>query len=317
MSLFKLARPLNLAIMVLTMVCLRYWIIASIMQSANIGMEFQLSEIQFTLLCCVVVLLAAAGNFINDYFDLKVDRINRPDRVIIGKDVKRRVAMILHQVLNIIAVLLTAYLCWKTQLWGGMIFTVVIATLLWWYSPILKKRAVIGNIVIAICAGLVPIWQAYFEINLLEVRYHQMLLSEDLIQSMWYWMIGYGFFAFILTLAREILKDIEDIEGDKTEHYHTLPINTSESFARYTATIILWVSLLAFLCVISYYYMHDTNTLIAAALLVVLPLVIGIKGSGSARKKEEYHRASMWVKAAMVGGILFAYFAGQHLAQLS
>jgi hypothetical protein len=60
--------------------------------------------------------------------------------------------------------------------------------------------------------------------------------------------------------------------------------------------------------------MHDSNTLIAAGVMVILPLIIGIKGSGSARKKEEYHRASNWVKAAMVGGILFAYFAGQHLA---
>ena len=314
MSLFRLARPLNLAIMVLTMVCLRYWIIGSIMQSANIGMEFQLSHLQFGILCLVVVLLAAAGNYINDYFDLKVDRINRPERVIVGKDVKRRVAMILHQVLNIIAVALTAFLCWKTKLWGGMLLTVLIATLLWWYSPILKKRAVIGNIVIALCAGLVPVWIAYFDIKTLEIRYADMLLTSDVINTMWYWMIGYGFFAFILTLAREILKDIEDIEGDKTEHYHTLPINTSESFARYTATIILWISLLAFLCVISYYYMHDSNTLIAAGVMVILPLIIGIKGSGSARKKEEYHRASNWVKAAMVGGILFAYFAGQHLA---
>lgn len=316
MSLFRLARPLNLAIMVLTMVCLRYWIIGNIMKSANIGMEFQLTHLQFGILCLVVVLLAAAGNFINDYFDLKVDRINRPDRVIVGKDVKRRVAMILHQVLNIIAVGLTAFLCWKTKLWGGMLLTVLIATLLWWYSPILKKRAVIGNIVIALCAGLVPVWIAYFDIKTLEIRYTDMLLTSDVINTMWYWMIGYGFFAFILTLAREILKDIEDIEGDKTEHYHTLPINTSESFARYTATIILWVSFLAFLCVISYYYMHDKTTLIAAALLVILPLLIGIKGSGSARKKEDYHRASAWVKAAMVGGILFAYFAGQHLASV-
>lgn len=316
MSLFRLARPLNLAIMVLTMVCLRYWIIGSIMKSANIGMEFQLSHLQFGILCLVVVLLAAAGNYINDYFDLKVDRINRPDRVIVGKDVKRRVAMILHQVLNLIAVGLTALLCWKTKLWGGMLLTVIIATLLWWYSPILKKRAVIGNIVIALCAGLVPVWIAYFDIKTLEIRYADMLLTSDVINTMWYWMIGYGFFAFILTLAREILKDIEDIEGDKTEHYHTLPINTSESFARYTATIILWVSLLAFLCVISYYYMHDKTTLIAAGALVILPLIIGIKGSGSARKKEDYHRASAWVKAAMVGGILFAYFAGQHLANV-
>lgn len=312
-ALFRLARPFNLAIMAVTMVVLRYCILDALCDTTSIGMHWVVSGFDFVLIMAVVVLLAAAGNIINDYFDQKVDRINRPDKVIIGKEVKRRVAMLLHQSFNVLALGLTLWLSWKYQLWNAVIFTVSIATVLWFYTPILKKRPFIGNLAIAACVAIVPIWFAYFDISTLQTNHQDMLLDTSIFTTMWHWMLSYAFFAFMITLAREIIKDIEDVEGDKAENYRTLPIAYSEVFARNFSVIVLWLTLVLFVAASYITFSSNLFTLLAATICVAIPLLVGIQKTGRSRDKKSYHTASAWLKAAMVGGLLFSYFAGEFI----
>jgi 4-hydroxybenzoate polyprenyltransferase len=146
-------------------------------------------------------LIAAAGYIINDYFDVKIDTINKPERVIIGRHFKRRVAMITHQILNVIACLIGFYV-------GKFVFVIniVSVSLLWAYSSYFKKQPLIGNLLVSFLTAL--------SLLVLSAFYHQ---HTNLVML-------YAGFAFGITLVREIVKDMEDVRGDASNGCRTLPI---------------------------------------------------------------------------------------------
>lgn len=304
LNLIRLARPLNLLIIAATMYGLRWCIIHPLLSKNSPGYELRFSEFNFFLSVVVMMLLAAAGNVINDYFDQKVDRINRPQRVIVGKTVKRRVAMILHQALNVTAIIISTYLAWASRLWLAVIIPAAIATLLWWYSPVFKKIAFWGNFTVALCVAVVPLWAAMFEIDALTFFYSDMLMNpQELFAKMWMWIIVYSGFAFLLTLAREAQKDLEDISGDQKEGYRTLPILLGEKNTRLYAVLILGV---AGIGIISLAMLFAGGTwFIITTLVMVAPILLACYMTLRAREKQDYHIASRVTKLAMATGIIF------------
>ena len=153
------------------------------------------------LLSLSTVLIAAAGYIINDYFDIKIDMINKPDRVIIGRYLKRQVAMGLHQGLNFLGVVIGFYL----SKWVFVV-NVLSVTLLWFYSSTFKRQPFIGNFIVALLTAL--------SLVVLAVFYRQQV---DL-------LLIYALFSFVITLVREIIKDMEDVKGDARFGCRTLPI---------------------------------------------------------------------------------------------
>ncbi len=316
-NIFKLARPTNLLIIVATMYSLRYLVMWPILKSASIGMEFRLNSLEFMFSCIIVLLTTAAGNMINDYFDQKVDKINKPERVIVGKSVKRRVAMILHQVLNILAVVFCGFLCLKTGFWWPILIPIGAATLLWWYSPNLKQKAFWGNFTVALLVAMVPLWTGIFEIHELKVRYADTLVNPELFFfTLWKWLLIYSGFSFLLTLAREAQKDLEDIQGDLEGNYHTLPIKIGEKKTKqyivalliFTAITALAGSFVIFKPAGSYLI-----TLILILAIIVLPILVSVWQTLQAGNKTGYRSASKWTKIAMAGGILFTIYLHYYL----
>ncbi|NNE54469.1 MAG: UbiA family prenyltransferase, partial [Flavobacteriales bacterium] len=163
-DLIRLTRPLNLLIIVLTMYAMRFGIMRSILELSQTDFELQLSEGSFLLSVIVMVLLAAAGNIINDYFDVRVDRINKPERVLVGRTVKRRVAMVAHHSLNLLAVFISLYLAWKAGIWILFMVPVFMAGSLWSYSLSFKRQFWIGNFIVALMVAIVPLWAGIFEV---------------------------------------------------------------------------------------------------------------------------------------------------------
>jgi 4-hydroxybenzoate polyprenyltransferase len=153
------------------------------------------------LLSTVTILVCAAGYIINDYYDIKIDLINKPERVVIGKKIPRRIALFLHTLLSLAGAALATFLNWKI---GIIIFSM--SFLLWWYSNSLKRQPFIGNFTVALLIGL--------SIELVNVLY-----SKDN-----YLVTVYSLFAFFMTLLREIIKDMEDLKGDSSFGCKTLPI---------------------------------------------------------------------------------------------
>lgn len=315
-AIIRLSRPVNLVIMAGTMYALRFFLVQPLSRSLSLGMELQLSEPLFFLSCVVILFLAAAGNIINDYFDTKVDRINKPERLIVGRLVKRRIAMILHQGLNIAAALLTALVCLYTGRWSALLFPVFMATALWWYSPVLKKKPFVGNLAVALLVSLIPVWTGYFEVYLLRQKYGDMMVDPaPFFRMVWAWLAAYSVFAFVLTLAREAVKDLEDLEGDRHGGYQTLPIVWGvERTVRYVRWLVGATLLLAALPAAWLFLPADGGsweTLLACTGLVLLPLLVVVYLCGSAHEKNQFALISRLLKIAMAGGIAFSWFAGR------
>jgi 4-hydroxybenzoate polyprenyltransferase len=295
------------------MYVLRYFIILPIIQQQHVGIESQMSELDFFILTLIVILLTASGNIINDYFDVKVDKINKPEKVLVGKTVKRRVAMALNHGLNITAILFSGYLSYKFHSWGSIIIPLSIATLLWFYSPIFKKQIFVGNIIVAICVAVIPIWAGIFEMIGLTNQYGQNNEILTIINSMWKWLGMYALFAFLISLSREAFKDLEDLQGDKVGEYKTLPLVLGENFAKIYASAMMLFCLVA----VSYFY-HSLgfrllDNIIESAgviILVIVPGCISIFFGLSSKHKIAYTKASLFAKLTMGGGILLCALAG-------
>ncbi|MEJ1236576.1 geranylgeranylglycerol-phosphate geranylgeranyltransferase [Chryseolinea sp. T2] len=158
-------------------------------------------DLRLFLLSLSTVVIAAAGYIINDYYDVKIDYINKPDRVVIGKSITRRFAILFHVLLSVCGIALGVYLSWRiTALNVASVF------LLWIYSNSLKRMPFIGNLTVALLTGA-AVYSA-------EMLYHS---GNALI-------VVFAIFAMFMTLIREIIKDIEDLKGDNTFGCKTLPI---------------------------------------------------------------------------------------------
>lgn len=230
LNFLKLIRFPNLLILAFTQYVIRYCMLAPYLAARRYELsysriEFQMSEFDFFLLVMSTLMIAAAGYIINDYFDIRIDEVNRPATNLVGKTIKRRVAMAAHMTLNIAGVLIGLWISWKYDMFraGSFIFLATPA-LLWFYSTSLKRQFLIGNIIIALLTGLIPLISVLYELMAVARSLPPATLTTiDLKFPAWF-AIGYSLFAFLISLIREIVKDIEDYEGDYEYGCKTLPI---------------------------------------------------------------------------------------------
>lgn len=153
---------------------------------------------------------AAAGNVINDYFDVREDRVNKPRRALVGRVVKRRVALASHHVLSGIALVAAGYGAWQMQVRWPLLYIVVLGGALAAYSPFFKRSFLRGNLLIAFAVGQLPLWAG------------GVVGAED--DQAWLVLMGYATLSFWLTLVREITKDLQDAAGDAKWGYDTLAV---------------------------------------------------------------------------------------------
>ena len=244
MYFIKLIRPINLAIIVLTMYGVRFYI-----RTVNYFQKIDDDQIDFFLLVFSTVLIAAAGNIINDYFDVKADRINKPEKLIITKHISRRWAILTHWTFNGIAFSIAIYLSIKYQsLWFVFIHLLSINAL-WFYSMLFKRKILTGNLLIAILTALIPILVViYYKVG---NTYH--LEHSEFNSDSWVAIIDFrviyllSIFAFIQNFAREIVKDAQDIEGDKLIYVKSLPMQIGQmNSLRIVSVILLFLPLFYF-----------------------------------------------------------------------
>lgn len=187
--------------------------------------------VDFFLLVLSTVMIAAGGNIINDYFDVKADRVNKPEKLIITKHIKRRWAIVTHWALNGIAFSIAIYLSIKYQtLWFVFIHLISINTL-WFYSMLFKRKVLVGNMMIAAMTALVPILVVvFFRVNNYSPYPHSefdpLSWGADIDYTVIYLIAA---FAFIQNMAREIVKDAQDVAGDQLIYVKSLPMVIGES----------------------------------------------------------------------------------------
>ncbi len=286
---------------------MRWSIIYPILKVNNFHLQF--SEFNFFLLVLSTIFLAAAGYVINDYFDRKTDLLNRPDTVIVGTVIKRRVAMILHIVMNIIGIGLGFYISFSIGIYKLGFIYIIIAGILWYYSTSYKRHFLTGNIIVALLTALVPLMVVLYEIPLLNKEYREFLLEYNTnFNNIFVWVAGFSFFAFIITLIREIIKDIEDFEGDNASDRNTLPVMLGIFYTKIVVTVLIFVAVFS-LCFIYFKYLNDTITFLYFIIALLLPLFFLIYKIIQSKNKTHYHFASNLTKFIMLTGLLYSLVA--------
>ena len=303
----RLIRSLNLLFIALTQFLFQYCIIIPSLKKA--GVEPQLNTLLFILLVVASLCIAAAGYIINDYFDLNIDRINKPEKLVVEKIIKRRWAILWHLGLSGIGILLSFYVGWKNNynllLGFGNILCVA---LLWVYSTTFKKKLLSGNIIISLLTGWVVLVLYVAEMDRFFYTVNNPNLSNA-ISKIFKLAFLYGGFAFIISLIREAIKDIEDMPGDAKYGGRTMPIvwgvNVSKTF------IATWLIVLTGALVVLLIYVLPNRWWESIAYVVVfilLPLLYIFLKLFKAQRKEQFHQLSSWVKFVMLTGILSMIF---------
>ena len=310
----KLVRWPNLLIVAFTMILMRYAVVEPVISKITVSIIGGTGEMMplslkfpwydFIVLILATVCLTAGGYVINDYFDIRTDLINRGE-VIVGSKVPRRKAMLLHNILNIIGVTAGFYISWKAgYFWMGMLFLIV-SGLLYFYSASYKRQFLVGNLVVAILTAMVPLLVVFYEWPALYRYYEVNAFSSPDLNIIFYWVGGFALFAFITTLTREIIKDIEDFEGDMAYGRNTVPVVTGILTARIIAIVLTAVTI-AMLYLVWRFFLHDKITLVYISAAVVVPLAIVIYRLILSPGKRQLHSASRLMKIAQCSGVLYS-----------
>ena len=306
-SIFLLVRFPNLVIIAATQYAMRYLIMEPLLPAREF--ELQFGDLQFFLLVLSTVFIAAAGYIINDYFDTQADMINKPARVVVGVEIGRRIAMILHAMLNIIGVGIGIYLGFYVGLPALSLVFLLATGLLWFYSTNYKRQFLVGNLSVSFLTGLVPLLAVLFEIPLLNRVYGQeMLLHSVNFNYIFAWVGGFSFFAFLTTLIRELIKDAEDFEGDAAYGMKTLPIVLGTMWTRIIVVILIFFTLFTLIYLLLKFILFsvepaDYFSLTYFVLLLLIPLVLLALRVLTAKNKRNYHTASTLIKLIMLTGI--------------
>lgn len=308
----RLIRWPNLVFIVLTQFLFYYCVILPNYHAQSFGGAWFLSWQWLGWLTLASGLIAAAGYIINDYFDLNIDQVNKPDSIIIQKYIKRRWAIFWHMSLSLAGVIITFIISWKIGNW--VIGPVNLATvfLLLFYSTTFKKKFLIGNIIISLLTAWVVFVLYISELDL--VTFSQQAFYRVALTKIFKLAVLYGGFAFIISLVREVIKDMEDIKGDEAFGCRTMPIVWGIPASKVFAGVWLIVSILAVLILFIYAVLNGWwIAALFALLLVAVPLMLILRKLYRALNSTDFHAISVLIKLVMLTGIASMIFFKWHL----
>lgn len=268
-------------------------------------LEPTFTVLDFIFLTAATVMIAAGGYIINDYFDTKSDMINRPGNVVVGTDVSRGNALAWHLGLNIVACILGAMVSLRIGVWVFAFFFPFVSGLLWFYSSTYKKMFLLGNVIVALLTGLIPLLPVAYEIPGQMATDNVMIVNGvyDL-NLLFYWAGAFGIFAFVTTFYREIIKDIEDIDGDREIGRSTVPVVIGVMASKIVIVVLIACTIAA-LVVVWHKFLCDTISAIYFGVMLILPLIFLAYKVLTMKEKKQYHFASNFAKLIMLAGILF------------
>lgn len=240
------------------------------------------TDFRFFMLSASTVMVAAAGYIINDYYDIKIDLLNKPHRVVVGSIIQRRMALLFNFLLNALAMLIGLWLSWKIA-----IVNFICIFLLWWYSNLLKRLPFIGNFTIALLTGAV-VWIVAFYYN---QHYEEIYI--------------YTSFAFFISLIREVIKDMEDLKGDAAFGCKTLPILWGVPRTK----LFVYALIMAFISnlVVSFFFLHK-GIVIFLTSVIFFPIAWLIIRLHYADRRRHFRYLSRWIKFIMFLGLISIFF---------
>lgn len=297
----RLIRLPNLLFIALTQVLLQYCIYKPLYNTISIHEDSR----KFWFLCAASMLIAAAGYIINDYFDVDIDQINKPSRLIIGRLISKRVAILFHLFFSVTGLLLTYWALRTSQQLYLVFLNGVAILLLWFYSVRFKKSFLVGNLIISLLVAWVIIVFFLSKLNISEI-----VTGAGKNQIIFYQLtILYAGFAFLSTFIRELIKDVEDQVGDRRHGCKTMPILWGIPLTR--LFIVSWVVILLVFVFMVMVYLLQLKMRIAffyATFFIVGPLLLLLKRLRVAENEIEFGKLSTHLKWVLLAGIFSMFF---------
>jgi len=295
MAYLRLARWPNLLIIGLIFLLAKTQLVDPISELS--GVISCISNLHWFLLALATVLIAASGNVVNDIFDQNIDFHNKPDRIIVGNTISEEQAWNFYYGLGSVGLGLGMFLCWDLGNISNSLIFMLSAGGLYFYSYSYKRQFLIGNLVVAFLAGLVPFLPLYI----------QMMCTPNLWMEL-PWapvLVALAFFSFLTTLIREMIKDMEDLKGDQLLKCTTIPIVLGVKATK-AIVIVLTMVLMSAIVSLQTAWIRDEDWLMFGYFLIAvqLPAAAIIFQVLRGKTPRDFHLASTLTKVLMLGGIL-------------
>lgn len=302
---FRLIRFPNLFFIALTQLLFYYAII--IPSFSAYGFAVPLSLQALLVLMAASICIAAAGYIINDYFDQNIDMVNKPSRLVVGNIIRRRWAILWHLSLSAAGVLLSGWVSYQLRNPIPAVFNLITVLLLWFYSTTFKKQLLIGNVVISLLTGWVVL-VLYAAISHVTISGDSGELRK-VVARIYKFAVLYGGFAFIISLVREVVKDIEDMDGDARYGCRTMPIVWGVPVSKMFVTVWLIV-LIASLVILQIYALQISWwwSVAYSVVAIILPSFFILRKLMPAVTPAHFHEISTLIKLVMLTGILSMLF---------
>ena len=293
----KLVRWPNLLIIGIVLWVLEKWTVVPILGDWGEPLDAWM----LALLIAAEILIAAGGFVINDYFDVKIDRINRPENLIITNSVSKTQAMWLFRILTglgVVCGLMLAWLCCHSM--SLTLLMLMVPGLLWFYSSSYKRMMVVGNLIIALMTAFIPISVALANVGLMKYQYGDILGYTTLVHDIYAWLGGIALVAFLCAWIREMVKNMQNQTGDRELECHTLPIMLGDRWTKIIITVIIAITIgvLIWLGLTAVPFPHGFRTL--AGRYIILGLIIPLLGETwliwAAKIPSDYRSAQQLMK---------------------
>ena len=289
LAFFKLIRWKNLLLIIYIQVLLKFLVFTSFNISTN------LSLIQFIALLISTILITSAGYIINDIYDLNSDLINKPKKVIVSKQFSIAKAQQLYFFLNTLGIILGIGLSLNIEKPSYSFIFIGASLLLYYYSKKFKSKPLIGNLIVSFLIAISILVLYFFDINKTVQSFNlQLVINVILILS---------FFAFSINFIREIVKDIEDVNGDNSLNMKTLPILIGEARSKKIASLLCVIPLSLLLYIILNFSETYKYTALYLVVFTVIPLLYVALKLQTITLKKEFKKVSLFLKIIMFLGI--------------
>jgi 4-hydroxybenzoate polyprenyltransferase len=293
MNILNVIRWKNLLMIALVQSLIKYGLLLPF------GVSTSLNDLEFFLLIFSTICIAAAGNIINDIYDVETDFINKPDKILVGKSISEKTAYNMFIILNVLGVGVGFYVSQaigKSELFS--IF-VIISVLLYVYASYLKQMFLIGNIIVSVLVALSIIIVGVFELipaitpenQGIQLAFFRILLD-------------YALFAFIINLIREIAKDIEDFDGDYKSGMRTLPIVIGKEISAKILFALSFIPLIAVIYYVNNNLYKQPIAVVYYLVFIIAPLIYLCIIIFNAKTNKDFHVISNLLKLVMLFGML-------------
>lgn len=315
MSYLRLIRWQNLLFLAILVWVMEKWVCVPVLDAAMFGEVLPWWVLWLLLLA--VVLTAAAGYVINDYFDVKIDRINRPDKLIVTRTISKDQAMWLYRILAVAGVIAGLLTAWVVRSWALATIFLLTPGLLWFYSSSYKRQLVLGNLIVSLVSALPPLLVGLTNVAWLHRLFPEIITYLPISHDLLAWTAGFSLFAFLMTWIREIVKDLQDQNGDRELECHTMPIVCGVTWTK----VVLNVFIAATAALICYFgfvvvpFDHAWNTLSTRYVVfgLLVPLACEVALVWAARIPSDYRHAQLLMKFIMFLGTLYAFVIARTL----